>query len=140
VTGLKLSGGPGGPGSVAVPVPSGEPQPRPASRPVVRELSAPAGRPPARECAEETVKPKVLTSAQPDYPDAARAAAIEGRVRVEARIAADGSIGEVRVLEGLGHGLDEAAIAAVRRWTFSPATACGQPVAATFTARLTFRL
>ena len=33
-----------------------------------------------------------------------------------------------------------AALEAVRGWTFAPATACGRPVAATFTARITFRL
>ena len=47
----------------------------------------------------------------PEYTEEARAAAIEGKVRVEITVDASGAIRSVKVLEGLGHGLDEAAYA-----------------------------
>ena len=46
----------------------------------------------------------------------------------------------VRVIEGLGHGLDEAALEAARGSTFEPATRCGKPIATTFTIGMRFSL
>ncbi len=40
---------------------------------------------------------------------------------MEVLVGADGRAREVRVLKGLGMGLDESAIAAVRAWRFTPA-------------------
>jgi TonB family protein len=40
----------------------------------------------------------------------------------------DGAVGDVKVLKGLGLGLDQRAIQAVRQWKFSPATLRGTPV------------
>ena len=40
----------------------------------------------------------------------------------------DGSVGSVRLVQGLGYGLDARATAAVRQWRFSPATRHGTPV------------
>jgi protein TonB len=44
------------------------------------------------------------------------------------------------VVEGLGHGLDEAAVAALRGAKFNPATHCGQPVSSTFVVSVRFAL
>ena len=33
---------------------------------------------------------------------------------------------DVRIVQGLGHGLDESAVAAAKRWKFNPATRCGK--------------
>ena len=43
-------------------------------------------------------------------------------------IRSDGSVGDVKVLRGLGFGLDDRAVAAVRNWKFSPARRLGTPV------------
>ena len=43
-------------------------------------------------------------------------------------IRADGSVGDVKVLRGLGFGLNDRAVAAVRNWKFSPARRLGTPV------------
>jgi TonB family protein len=55
---------------------------------------------------------------QIEYPEAARAAGIEGRVRVQLVVLPDGSVGEAFVVEGLGHGLDEEALRVVRQARF----------------------
>jgi len=132
--GINLSGGPGGPGGIAVPM--GDPRaPVAAAAAPVKEktfgsTAAPAVA--ADDCAEDVVKAKPQGFVQPTYTDDARAAGIEGRVRVKITIDASGTVTDVAVVSGLGHGLDESAIAAARRMTFSPATRCGKAVASTF--------
>ena len=57
-------------------------------------------------------------------------------VLVEAIIRKDGSVGDVKVLKGLGYGLDESAVRTVKtRWRFRPALLQGQPVNARISAR-----
>lgn len=91
-------------------------------------------------CEEPASKPKPLQMQKPEYTEEARSAAIEGKVRVELTVSADGVVQNVKVLESLGHGLDEAAIKAVREATFEPALQCGKPVAATFVVSIRFSL
>jgi periplasmic protein TonB len=94
---------------------------------------------PADACAEPVVKTKLKSMSQPAPTTAAREANVEGRVRVEVSVGADGSVTGVRLLGGLGYGLDEASLEAARHATFEPATRCGKPVAATFVIALRFR-
>jgi protein TonB len=77
---------------------------------------------------------------QPAYTTAARDAKIEGRVRIEAQVDDRGRVTGVRVVAGLGHALDEAALAAARQMTFDPATRCGKPVASPFVIGMKFVL
>lgn len=65
------------------------------------------------------------------YPAEAEAAGIEGDVRLRVSLTAEGRVSAVRVLSGLGHGLDQAAAEALRtRCRFSPALdRAGKPVA-----------
>src|SRR6266481_1020038 len=72
--------------------------------------------------------PTVLKSTLAMYSDDARAHGIEGTVTIEAFMGEDGRIIRMRVLRGLGFGLDEIALASVQEWTFSPATRLGTPV------------
>ena len=65
------------------------------------------------------------------YPAAARAAGRSGVVGLELTVAADGSVADVKVTRPAGFGFDEAAVAAVKRMRFRPATHDGRPVAAT---------
>jgi protein TonB len=80
-------------------------------------------------CNEPPTKPAYRERVMPQYTDDARAAGIEGRVRVEVDVNADGDVVGVRVVEGLGHGLDESAMVALRRAKFRPIMRCGKPVA-----------
>ncbi len=52
------------------------------------------------------------------YPDAARAARVEGRVRVEMTVLPDGTVSDAFVVDGLGSGLDEEALRVVRQARF----------------------
>lgn len=72
--------------------------------------------------------PALLREVKPDYSDEARRRGITGEVLMEIVVERDGTVGDVRVLRGLGFGLDERAVAAVRQWRFAPATRGSQPV------------
>jgi protein TonB len=64
------------------------------------------------------------------YPSDAEQAGIEGDVRLRVALNDQGGIHDVRVLSGPGHGLDRAAVEAIRhKCRFSPARAHGQAVA-----------
>jgi TonB family protein len=54
---------------------------------------------------------------------------LKGDVIVEITIDAQGAVVETRVLEAIGHGIDEKVVAALRQWRFQPATLDGTPVA-----------
>ncbi|MDF2692926.1 MAG: uncharacterized protein K0S65_1309 [Labilithrix sp.] len=132
--GLELSGG-GGPGGLAVP-PSA---PAPRAAPTTKTLqAAPARRPAQDACDEPPAKPKLVKLPQPAYTEAARSAGIEGKVRLEIVVDETGKVVDVKPLTSLGHGLDEAAIAAARAATFEPAQRCGRPSRSTFTIAIRF--
>jgi TonB family protein len=61
-------------------------------------------------------------------------------VCVEGIIDDKGQVRGLRVREGLGYGLDEQALEAVKQWRFRPATRDGKPVAIVGAFYLTFRL
>ncbi len=72
--------------------------------------------------------PGLLREVRPDYTEEARRRGIEGDGVLEIVVRADGMVGNVKVLQGLGGGLDQRAIEAVRQWRFSPARRFGTPV------------
>ena len=72
--------------------------------------------------------PTLLKEVRPLYTEEARRRALEGDVVLEIVVRRDGSVGDVRVVQTLGAGLEQRAIAAVRQWRFSPATRQGGPV------------
>jgi TonB family protein len=72
--------------------------------------------------------------AAPSYPRSARERGLEGLVRIEVDVQADGSVGEVRIVASSGVvAFDEAAVTAVRGWRFSPATVDGVAVSSRLT-------
>ena len=125
--GLSLSGGSGG---LAVASGSGGGSGPPAARASAKVLAR--AMPKAGDCDEPPGKPKLLSRPAATYTDAARAAGISGKVRVEIAVDEQGHVVSVRVIQGLGYGLDESALAAARGLTFEPAVRCGKPSAATF--------
>lgn len=72
--------------------------------------------------------PRLLKEVRADYTDEARRANVTGEVVLEIVVRRDGSVGDVRILQRLGSGLEQRAIAAVRQWRFAPATLKGVPV------------
>ena len=72
--------------------------------------------------------PRLLREVKAQYTEDARTRGVTGDVVLEIVIKSDGSVGDVKVLRGLGYGLDDRAAAAVRNWKFSPARRLGTPV------------
>jgi protein TonB len=72
--------------------------------------------------------PRLLREVKADYTDEARRRSISGDVLLEIVVRSDGGVGDVRVLRGLGAGLDQRAVQAVRQWRFEPARRKGVPV------------
>jgi protein TonB len=81
--------------------------------------------------------PVVLDRVEPDYPESARRARLQGTVILEATITTSGEVQQVRVLKSVNPLLDEAAVRAVRVWRYRPATLNGRavPVYLTVTVR-----
>jgi protein TonB len=84
--------------------------------------------------------PRVLREVKADYTEAARQRALTGEVVVEVVVRRDGSVGDVKLLHGLGYGLDDRAIAAVRQWWFAPAERLGVPIDVVVEVGVEFRL
>jgi TonB family protein len=84
--------------------------------------------------------PSIQREVRPDYTDEGRRRAIEGEVVLEIVVRADGSVGSVKLLQGLGAGLDQRAIDAVRQWRFNPAKRYGTPVDVMVEVSVEFRL
>ena len=52
-----------------------------------------------------------------------------GDVVIDIVIDQDGKVVDTHIDQGLGHGVDEAVLAVIQTWTFTPATKAGKPVA-----------
>jgi protein TonB len=77
----------------------------------------------------------------PGYTEEARKAKLQGKMTLEVLVGADGKAVRVRILQGLGMGLDERAMEAVRGWRFSPGRdASKHPVPAWVTIETRFQL
>jgi TonB family protein len=76
------------------------------------------------------VPPAVLTQSAPSYTVEAARHDVEGTVVVQAQFDEYGNARALKVVKGLGYGLDENAVAALKTWRFSPALRNGLPVSA----------
>ncbi|MBX5481447.1 MAG: TonB-dependent receptor [Myxococcaceae bacterium] len=74
-----------------------------------------------------TRAPELLHFVDAVYPEEAKALQLDASVKMAITIGADGSVTDVQVLEPAGHGFDEAAVAAVKQFQFSPAEVDGVP-------------
>jgi TonB family protein len=84
--------------------------------------------------------PRLIQKIEPEYTDEAREAKLQGSVVLAIEVGADGFVQEAQVERGLGLGLDENAVAAIRQWQFSPALKGGQPVAVAAKVEVNYRL
>lgn len=117
--------------------------PAPRAAPPVAAPAVPALAPAA--AAEPLLPPRpisgVAANPKPVYPVEARSRHQQGRVLLRVEVSAAGMPLSVTVARSSSHpALDEAALAAVRRWRFSPATRGGVPVAGTAEVPVEFRL
>ena len=84
--------------------------------------------------------PRLLREVKADYTDEARRRNIEGEVVLEIVVRRDGSVSDIKVMNGLGMGLNERAVAAVRQWQFAPAKRLGTPVDVIVEVAVEFKL
>ena len=105
------------------------------SEPAAREVRTVAKAPVA-----ETVPVEVLAKPTPVYTDEARRLKVEGEVLLQVVFLASGQVQVVKVVRGLGHGLDEAAVNAAGKIRFKPAQRGGQSVDYTATIHIVFQI
>lgn len=87
------------------------------------------------------VKPQLVKSTKPVYPDLARRAGIEGVVAVKMLIDIDGTVIEVEIIKSSGNTLlDQAAVAAAYQHQFTPARQRDRPVRVQISRQFVFRL
>jgi TonB family protein len=84
--------------------------------------------------------PEIVEKPRPEYTAEGRSLKIEGDVRLDVVFLANGTIQMNRVVSGLGHGLDEAAIRAAQQIKFKPAKRQGEPVDYPAVIRIEFRM
>ena len=85
-------------------------------------------------------KAHLLTSFEPDSNDFAQNAGVAGMALYHTIIGADGKPGEIAVARPIGFGLDENAVAAIRKAKFSPAMKDGKPVPVMLDLVVQFRI
>lgn len=101
---------------------------------------APAQRTDVLKIGGEVKAPSLVAKVEPGYTDEARAAGYQGTVILSVEVHQDGKAHNIRVLRGLGLGLNEQAMDAVSRWQFRPGTRGGQPVTVQATIEVNYRL
>ena len=84
--------------------------------------------------------PEIISKPQPNYTEEGRKAKVEGEVQLEVLFAATGRAHVLRVLQGLGYGLDEQAVRAAEQIKFKPAQHEGQPVDSRIIVHIIFEL
>jgi len=127
-----------------VPSPPVQPRnPTPAALPPVAEVQQEAAAEPAspvEHVGPGITPPRVIKFPEPVYSDDARLARIQGIVRLSVIFRTDGIAKVEKVIEGLGYGLDEKAIEACKKMTFTPGMKDGQPVDVQMDVTMNFHL
>jgi TonB family protein len=85
-------------------------------------------------------QPAVLYKVDPEYSEEARKAKYSGTVVLYIEVDTNGMARNVRVVKGIGLGLDEKAIEAVTKWKFRPGMKDGRPVIVRAQIEVNFRL
>jgi TonB family protein len=86
------------------------------------------------------VPAEIISKPSPVYTQEARSLRIEGEVLLEVVLQASGDLRVLRVVRGLGHGLDDNAVKAAEQIRFKPATRNGQPADSTVVLHIIFQL
>ena len=91
------------------------------------------------EAAGDISAPEAVHKVDPAYPPSLLHDRVEGVVILHAVIRADGTVGEVSVLEGFNEMLDSNARTALQQWRFRPGLKNGVPVDVEAVIRVPFR-
>jgi len=86
------------------------------------------------------VYPKIVFQSEPEFSEEARKKKIRGVVIISLIVTDQGLPDEVKVVRGVGYGLDEKAVEAVRQYRFKPATKDGKPVAQPISVEVSFQI
>ena len=105
-----------------------------------QEVSQNTGKSHQVDSGPPTTQVEILFKPNPVYTEEARQLKLEGEVLLEVMFEANGQLHVNRVVRGLGHGLDETAIAAANKMRFKPALRNGQPVDSTAIVHVVFQL
>jgi TonB family protein len=100
---------------------------------------APQGPPPPR-IGREIKAPRLLHSAEPTFNNTARTLMYGGKSLVNLHVEPDGTVSHLSVVQALGLGLDESALLAVQKYTFSPAMMDGKPVLVELNVEVNFQI
>lgn len=95
---------------------------------------------PAESAATKVTPAEIVSKPTPSYTEEARAKRIEGEVLLEVVFEATGKLRVLRVVKGLGHGLDDSAVRAAEQIRFKPALRDGQPSDSTAVVHIVFQL
>ena len=87
-----------------------------------------------------TSAPRLLVKVEPGYTEEARESDLQGSVVLSLEVWPDGKAHEIQVVSGLGLGLDEEAVKAIKQWEFAPGMKEGKAVRVAATVRVDFRL
>jgi TonB family protein len=124
-------GGPGGPPHAAVQQGGFGDENVAAAAPKIRQTA---------NVAAKTTPVEILFKPKPTYSNEAKAKNIEGEVLLQVVFTASGDVKVLRVVQGLGYGLDESAESAARQIRFKPAQQDGQTVDSTAIVHIVFQL
>ncbi len=89
---------------------------------------------------DDITPPRQTEVAVPEYTAEAKKKKIEGSVTLEIVVDRKGNVVAAKVVKGLGYGLDENAIIAVREWKYVPAQKDDEPVAVKMEVTVDFYL
>ena len=84
--------------------------------------------------------PALISKVEPQYTEEARMAKYQGTAVISVTIDPEGKAQNMRVVRGLGLGLDDQAMKAISQWVFKPGTQNGQAVPVMATIEVNFRL
>lgn len=111
-----------------------EPPPEPKPAPVVSATPTQQTAP----VADRRTLPQLIASVAPDYPMDMLRSRTSGKVELSFVVEADGTVGAVQVVSSTRKSFADAAVAAVKKYRFKPATLNGQPIAARVVAPIEF--
>ncbi len=103
-------------------------------------LTQGGARPATAETGPATTPVEIISKPNPVYTEEARRLRLEGEVLLEVLFSANGQLRVNRVVRGMGHGLDEAAVAAANNMRFKPARHYNQPIDSTAIVHVVFQL
>jgi len=105
------------------------------------QSAAPPGEGQQTEMTPDVVKPVLVNRVNPIYPPAAAKKRVEGTVILSVLVSENGDVSDVKVLRPAGGtiGLNEAAVAAAKKWKFRPAVKDGKRISVWITYPIVFK-